>query len=567
MTYGPTGLLLSKTIDPVAPGSPALTSVYTYDAHDRLATVTDPRGRVTSHLYNERGLLTQVTQPDGSSIVMGYDAYGNKTSQSNELGHTWSWTYNVWRQMLTAVDPLNRSTSYEYGLPANCGCGNVGVVGDKPAKITLPSGKVTEFYYDKEWNLISRIEGAGTVDEAVTLYAYDAEQNLTQTTDPLGQKWKTTYDSRNRVLTTVNPKLETVNFSYDAAGNVLSVTDALGRVTTNSYDAMNRLLSSLNANGENTQFSYDEGDNLLSMTDAKGNTYTFEYDLLKRKTKMIYPGGGSQEQWSYDDTAPAGNIWTVYTARDGSTMSCTYDNRGRETFCDFSDPNTPDVTKTYDVAGRTLSVSSSTASYAYTYDNANQLLSENTSYPSVSTVFSVVYTYDADGNRQSLTYPSGKVVEYAYTNRNQLKRIESDFKSGQFVAYTYDKNGNRTGKNLDNNSSTVYAYDIVSRLTSITDSNLNGVFNTLAYTLNAVGNRTAKTQNTVAETYAYDAIDQVTGVSKPGNTQSFAYDAVGNRTSVTATAPSLAWVPTQPTLSINTLRLALKYSCMIRKGI
>lgn len=40
------------------------------------------------------------------------------------------------------------------------------------------------------------------------------------------------------------------------------------------------------------------------------------------------------------------------------------------------------------------------------------------------------------------------------------------------------------------------------------------------------------------ETYSYDAIDQVTGVTKPGNTQTFAYDATGNRTTVSATTAS-----------------------------
>jgi YD repeat-containing protein len=40
------------------------------------------------------------------------------------------------------------------------------------------------------------------------------------------------------------------------------------------------------------------------------------------------------------------------------------------------------------------------------------------------------------------------------------------------------------------------------------------------------------------ETYSYDAIDQVTGVTKPGNTQTFAYDATGKRTTVSATTAS-----------------------------
>jgi len=62
------------------------------------------------------------------------------------------------------------------------------------------------------------------------------------------------------------------------------------------------------------------------------------------------------------------------------------------------------------------------------------------------------------------------------------------------------------------------------------------------YTLNAVGNRTAKNASgaipNVNESYTYDAIDQVTAVSKPGDTQTFAYDPTGNRTAVTSTGSS-----------------------------
>ena len=40
-------------------------------------------------------------------------------------------------------------------------------------------------------------------------------------------------------------------------------------------------------------------------------------------------------------------------------MSCKADAHGRDTFCDFSDPLTPDVTSAYDAVGRLVSASSS----------------------------------------------------------------------------------------------------------------------------------------------------------------------------------------------------------------
>jgi YD repeat-containing protein len=88
---------------------------------------------------------------------------------------------------------------------------------------------------------------------------------------------------------------------------------------------------------------------------------------------------------------------TQYRTRAGVTMSCTIDNRNRDTFCDWSD-STPDVTKTYDAAGRMLSLSNSVAASAFSYDAANQMLRESITISGLTGAKTVAYTYDADSN-------------------------------------------------------------------------------------------------------------------------------------------------------------------------
>jgi hypothetical protein len=88
---------------------------------------------------------------------------------------------------------------------------------------------------------------------------------------------------------------------------------------------------------------------------------------------------------------------TQYRTRSGVTMSCTIDNRNRDTFCDWSD-GTPDVTKTYDAAGRMLSLSNSVAVSAFTHDAANQMSSESITISGLTGAKTVAYTYDADSN-------------------------------------------------------------------------------------------------------------------------------------------------------------------------
>lgn len=135
---------------------------------------------------------------------------------------------------------------------------------------------------------------------------------------------------------------------------------------------------------------------------------------------MNYPGG-SYETWTYD----ANSNMTQYRTRSGVTMTCTIDNRNWDTFCDWSD-STPDVSKTYDAAGRVLSLSNSVAASTFAYDTANQLLSESITIGGLTEAKTVAYTYDVDGNRATLTGPNGSVIVYSYTGRNQVASIVAD---------------------------------------------------------------------------------------------------------------------------------------------
>lgn len=40
---------------------------------------------LTDHAYDERGLLTEITNADNSTRSRTYDAYGNRLTETNEL--------------------------------------------------------------------------------------------------------------------------------------------------------------------------------------------------------------------------------------------------------------------------------------------------------------------------------------------------------------------------------------------------------------------------------------------------------------------------------------------------
>ncbi len=490
-----------------------------YDLNDRLASITDARNNVTSYVYNERGLILKTTNPDGSFKSYTYNKYGRVLSITNELGNISQYEYDVFNRVTKVTDELNRSTVTTY---------LVDTYHDQPLSITLPSGKKTVFTYDKEWNLLTQTVGFGTSDAAVTTYTYDKVNNLLTSKDPRGKITTMTYDSRNRKLTEKDPLGNLTSWTYDFEGNVLTSKDALNRVTTNTYDSMNRLLTSTDAKNQTTTFFYDFAGNMVKMVDAKNNAYQNTFDLLNRKTSMIYPDY-SKEQYGYDAVS---NLVT-YTTRAGQVKTSTFDNRNRETLSDWSD-STPDVSRTFDNLGRLLTSNNGVSAISYSYNVANELLSESTTVSGQTRT--LTYSYTVDGNRASVIYPGGNVISYDYTNRNQISAIYEDG-GAPMVSYAYDLNGARITKNLENGTSTSYLFDDASRLTSITDKKGATTLLATAYTLNAVGNRTAKAQDSKIETYGFDAIDQVTSASYTGGTAptrsvNYNYDATGNRTTV-----------------------------------
>lgn len=518
------------------------TTTYAYDANDLLASATDPLNHTTTYAHNERGQVTQVTYADNTSTSYGYDAYGNRLSTTNELGKTWSSAYDAYKRKITATDPLNRTTQYWYDEPGSgssgCGgCGSgLGGTGNHLTTVILPSGKTTKINYDLAWRKTGQTVGYNTTAAATTGYGYDVANNVTCVTDGRGKATTYTYDSRNRSLSATDPLNHPTSWTYDQAGNQLTEKRADNGVISYQYDAMNRRTKVTDPLSQVTQMSYDAAGNLTTLTDARSNAYGYLYDLRNRKTRMTYPDT-SHEDWSYD---AAGNRAT-YVTRAGQTETFTYDARSRETLADWSDA-TPDISHTYDAAGRMLTLNNAISALTYTYDQANQMLTEKQDIADGPGPQTLAYTYDADGNQAGLTYPDSLALTYAYTARNQMSSVTAG-SPPPLATYTYDLAGNRLTKTLENGTSVNYTYDDANRLTGIVNQAAGSTFASLAYTYNTVNNRTSVTRETGSgDAYGYDATDQLTGVqydatnpatspTSPAKTQGFVYDVTGNRTS------------------------------------
>jgi len=143
----------------------------------------------------------------------------------------------------------------------------------------------------------------------------------------------------------------------------------------------------------------------------------------------------------------------------------------------------------------------------------------------------VTYAYDGVGNRASLGYPDGKVVNYSYDQANRLSAVTDWL--GRITNYSYDPASNLTRTAYPNGTTATFTYDPANRLTNIVNALKNLLPVKLGYTLDAVGNRTSFSVDGIATQYGYDDLNELTSAKLGPIKSTWTYDPVGNRTSET----------------------------------
>ena len=211
-------------------------------------------------------------------------------------------------------------------------------------------------------------------------------------------------------------------------------------------------------------------------------------------------------------------------------------------------------TLTYDYTGvgliSYLAISGESGNFSYTYDGDNRLYTV-TNPNSVQVSFS----YDNGGRRTYITDP-GSYVQYSYNARNWITSVYNRTTGGTTrydasYAYnngsTWDNCGNplvRTENIAGSTYTTTLTYDNIYRETAETkkDSSNNTIY-ALSYGYDACGNRTTRTLGGVTYTYVYDNNNKMSSASGGGLTASFGGacpersrgDNNGNMTSVSGT--------------------------------
>jgi RHS repeat-associated protein len=552
--------------------SGAASASYQYETHDWVSGMTDAAGNTTNFAYNLRGQLTQTTHPtdpnDGvrHTFKNYYNPDGTLNYTVNEISQVNDYSYDAYKRLRSVTTPLRlagdttpRTTYFYYdasGSGEDYRCTDASVT-----YAVLPSGKKTKTTYDENRRKISVTAALGTTEAAITSYDYDNVGNLTSIVAPNeqevqqypGKSTTTAYDERNRPKWVTDALNNRTILEYDLSGRKYRVTRPNGQtITYNSYDEMNRLLQQVVTQTPEpnaiTKYTYTPAGLLATMQDprlvATGSdaTYSYTYDLMGRKVWVNYPpdsGGVSRvEQFVFDDV---GRLATFRT-RAGKVQTFTYDALNRMTGFSWNDNGvTPSVTFGYDAASRLTSANNANATISRAYFNDNLLKSETERIiGGPAPALTISYTYDADGNRASDTWPYNVGHTYTYTGRNQLKTIvEEGF---TLATYAYNVNGDLTSRTAGNSTTSTFAYDALDRVTNITHA-LVGTTRTFGYGYDSVGNRNwIKRDGGNGDVFDYDLADQATvaklNIANPSGTTpgapTITYDANGNRTSFAA---------------------------------
>ena len=115
-TYDPLNRLVATLQDV---GGIAAQTQFTYDAHDNLTRVTDPKGLNTDYSYNGLGDLTQLTSPDTGITQYSYDSAGNRQRQTDARGKTQTYAYDALNRLTQSTAPT-RKYLYDSGNSSIC---------------------------------------------------------------------------------------------------------------------------------------------------------------------------------------------------------------------------------------------------------------------------------------------------------------------------------------------------------------------------------------------------------------------------------------------------------------
>ncbi len=515
--------------------------------------ITDPNDTVSKYSVVTNGggqgigTLQSITYRGGYQQTLTYDGSGHNTVVSDSLGRSITFHYNANGLVDTLTDPDGNVTSYTYeersGSSPAPGGGGIYVL----QTVTYPaaSGTPTLTYIYDDPNPINQIALTGITDEngnRLATWTYDSTSGRALSSELAGGADQTTisYNDTTGIRTVTNALSKQFVYNTASFQSSLQLSSVAGQASAHTAAAT-------------TSYLYDTNGFVSQITDGNGNINKYAHNAVGEETSRTEGYG----------TAVARTITTTWDTtwrepdeivRPNLTTDFTYDTSGRLTQLKETDTTTQSVP---------YSTNGQTRIWAYTYYTSAGLvgLLHTVDGPLSGTGDTVTYGYNSYGFVNSITDQLGHVTNitsingrgqpltsvdpnsvttnYTYDLRGRILTVTVNPGASQSeTQFTYDAAGNLTIITLPDASTLTYAYDNAHRLTSVT----NNLGESITYTLDALGNRTATVVKsatstiTKQQTATFDELGRVmANIGAASQTTSYTYDLDNNQ--VTTTDP------------------------------
>ncbi len=423
---------------------------------DGAPTVTAGADATTLFTYDRSGRVLTATDAEGGVESYAYDALDQRTSFTNKLGGTT--TYTFYKTGLVKTESVQQKSYDDTGTALLDGAATA-------------SSVVTTYTYDPRGNLKTKAVGSNLGANAlVTSYAYDKLDRPTQQTDPFFAN-----PDGSGTLTPVS------QWAYDKRGDVIQQTASDGGKTFSYYDKLGRKVAEVSPVGTLSQWTYDANGNLTNqkiwsssvalpgtaggsppaaLANDTARETTLSYDKVGRLTQTVIVG---VRTGSYTGTA------YVTTASQNLTSANLYDGFGN--LIKEVDANGNAIHHWYDRAGREV----------VKLDQEQYLTG---------------WTRDADGN---VTAETRFATRYAgtFNPAAAAPTVSADAVNDRTTQFSYDKMGRRlTEARLNVIAATISGNTVSTASQSAT----------IGYSYNKLGEVLSKTEATGDKTdYQYDA--------------------------------------------------------------
>lgn len=396
----------------------------TYNNRGLVVNVSGPNGETVSYVYDEFGRVTNVTAPGDDETTVDYVYHFAEPLQLSDLNSITVNTRAGDSDILIGVsysDGLGRGreTLIENGAEDVISLVKFNERGVADESFTVfendgyysvdgtPSyvGSSTVDFSEDPMMVPESIDSIGP-SEANSVVYHDGSYFVGEGTDEEGNVNKVYANKYGQIVKVTNTLSKDVTYEYDKYGNIKQVTDEIGFVYNSSYDNLGRITESASPDYGVTTYGYDDGFRLVNVTDEKG-TVNYTYDDLGRVIYVNY--SDTSFEYVYDAYSPVP--------------------------ADFNYP-----------LGKLTKIKNEAQKVVYFYDEKGSIRIINTTVYDqgaddyiAEEEYSVEYDYDMAGRIVNFTDHKGVLHEYDYNALSQVEGI--DYDGSDLVNYTYGERG------------------------------------------------------------------------------------------------------------------------------